>query len=115
MFTLLQVSEEVKPRARDVDLATTPDYLQLLRNGRRGVRSIGGAYWRGWRNGSTRVWVAIDPAAGVGWDRPKQATAGHGLNIRVTATTAHFHLVVGTGCPSRRTVRRLAELLHADR
>lgn len=92
----------------------SPHYLRLLRLGGRGLRALTGACWRGWRAGGERVWVAVHPDERTHWAEPGQPRAGHALNLRVTASTPHFHLVIGTGRASERLVRRCVEALHSN-
>ncbi|HLN79313.1 MAG TPA: glycogen/starch synthase [Nocardioidaceae bacterium] len=79
-----------------VDVCLSPDYLSLLRNGRSGVRRIGGRTWRGVRNGSMAAWVALDANEPTSW-RPPPAGVGHGVMVRLQSTSPVFHLLLGVG------------------
>jgi hypothetical protein len=57
----------------------------------------------------------VEPSQGSRWEPPKQQEAGHGLNLRVTASAAHLHLVIGTGTPSAAIIRRCLDALHPER
>jgi starch synthase len=75
----------------------SPDYLALLREGRRALRPYEGEEWRGFRNGDACAWLALDPTEATEWAQPGHAAAGHGLNTRVNAEVDHFHLLIGCG------------------
>ena len=78
-----------------IETCLSPNYYQMLRRGRRGLRRDDGATWRGAHNGQVAVWLAGDDA-GITWeDHPREV--GHGLVVGVHARTHSFHLVLGVG------------------
>lgn len=79
-----------------VDVCLSPDYLSLLRNGRSGVRRIGGRTWRGARNGPLAAWVALAADEPTQWRAPP-AGVGHGVVVRLRSTSSVFHLLLGVG------------------
>lgn len=100
----------VLPRASDrrgserlgVDFALSPDYLSLLREGRRVVPVRRGAA-RGWRNRATRAWAHIPDGEPVVWDHALNSVCGHGMLLRAAAHGPSFRLSLGVGAmPSRR-------------
>lgn len=82
------------------EFCLSPDYHKLLRYGRRGIAEFNGNDWKGWRNGSARVWVRIDPRQSTIWDAPYQSECGHGFNLRITSFSKEFHLELGVGIPA---------------
>ncbi len=102
-------------RFLSTEFCLSPDYLNLLRDGSRNVRALRGPTWRGWRHDNARVWVALVDAEQTQWDKPKQRRVGHGLALRVTAQTPHFHVVLGLGRVSRAKMNRAIDSLHSVR
>ncbi len=91
------------------EVCFSPDYHRLLRHGRDGIAIFNGRNWRGWSNGSARVWVRIDPRQSTFWDRPYQTECGHGLNLRVTSFSRDFQVEVGVGIPPRQSHKNKKE------
>ncbi|HEX2050860.1 MAG TPA: hypothetical protein VHJ34_09555 [Actinomycetota bacterium] len=79
-----------------VTACLSPDYLRLLRHGRRGVRALGGRTWRGHAAGDGSAWVALGSNA-QRWARPRAADPGHGFNVAVRAAAPHFDVALGWG------------------
>jgi len=98
----LSVSYALPPAVRrlSTEVCFSPDYARLLRLGPKGLSSLSGPRWRGWRNGGTRVWLRIGPRQSMLWDTPHQERSGHGLNLRVTSFSRRFRLDLGVGSPS---------------
>ena len=87
------------PERVSVDVALSPDYLELLRGGRRAMSPLSGTDACGWRTGPTTVWVHLGRHEPVLWDAVAPAECGHGALVRATAYGASFHLVLGVGPP----------------
>jgi hypothetical protein len=87
----------------------SPDYLHLLRQGRRDLSPCGGENWRGCRNGDVAVWVGMDPGEGTVWTKPEVEEAGHSINVRVEAHAGIFHLLLGCGPTDEEGCRWLIE------
>lgn len=88
-----------QPRQTSVDFALSPDYLCLLRNGRRGVTPLEDGRTRGWQNGPSQVWVRVPEGADVRWDVPPRSFCSHGLLLRATSFSPRFGLELGVGDP----------------
>ena len=80
-----------------VDACLSPDYYRMLREGRVGLAPIVGRFSRGWRNGSTQVWIRLDRDQSAIWNRPDQPECGHGLMLRLTIFDEVGHFDVGVG------------------
>lgn len=106
----LCVSYELPPERWRVstEICFSPDYFRLLRNGKRGLTEFNGRDWRGWRNGSGRVWVRTDSRQSTIWDKAYQSESGHGLNLRVTSFSRNLHLEIGVGIPPATPCRYVA-------
>jgi hypothetical protein len=87
----------------------SPDYLTLLREGRRALTRVRGAGRRGARTGTAAVWVAHAADEPVTFVGAAHREAGHGSNVRVESRARHFHLLVGCGPSDGRRCRRLIE------
>jgi hypothetical protein len=87
----------------------SPDYLTLLRYGRRAVAARRGRCWKGFRNGSAAVWLAHAADEPVRFVPPPRREAGHGMNVRVEASGPRFHLLLGCGATDARRCRRLLD------
>jgi len=81
------------------EVCLSPDYYRMLRFGKKGVALFNGPSWKGWSNGSARVWLRIDPHESTIWDKPYSSECGHGLTLRVTSFSREFHLELGLGTP----------------
>ncbi|GBD14134.1 Alpha-amylase 1 [bacterium HR25] len=90
-----------------VECCLSPDYLVLLRGGRRLIRPFGAGSARGWRNGPVCVWVRLPSGEPVAWDTPAQEACGHGMMLRLTAYGPDFRLQLGTGLAVPAEVRGL--------
>jgi len=80
-----------------IELALSPDYLALLREGAEGLRPLFGASYRGWRCGDASVWAAIDH--GACWRRPRQERGSHYATISLQPEARRVALWVGVGAP----------------
>ncbi len=85
------------PERFSVEFALSPNYLDLLRQGRRGVRALRRGLARGWRNGECQVWVQLLADQPALWDIPNSPECGHGLLLRVTAYGPVMRLRLGVG------------------
>jgi hypothetical protein len=97
----LSVSYEVSDRRplHHIDFALSPDYLSLLRDGRRQLRPVDAPRRRGWSNGATSVWVRLPAREPVVWGVPVVPDHGHAMTLRVTAYQRAFRLELGVGRP----------------
>lgn len=97
--TTLEVdySLPARPERFGVDVALSPDYLELLRGGRASMTAIGNDTACGWRTGPVAVWLQLYADEPVVWDVVTPATCGHGRILRVAAFAERFRLVLGTG------------------
>jgi starch synthase len=75
----------------------SPDYLGLLRGGRRSFRPRKGRTWSGAENGGAWVWLGLGDNEPTEWVLPPRPETGHGANVAVHARGGHFHLAVGWG------------------
>jgi hypothetical protein len=101
-----ELPESVVP-AIGIEVALSPDYYRLLREGRRAVRPVRGVNWRGFRAASATAWLARASDEATEWAVPRQETVGHGLCLRVRAHTQRFHLLLGCGETDDETCERL--------
>ncbi|MFQ5857950.1 MAG: hypothetical protein ACE5LU_20285 [Anaerolineae bacterium] len=87
------------PRRQPVatEAALSPDYSRLLREGRASLVPYDGPGWRGWRCGTTRVWLAPARAGGAEWQQPAQPECGHGLMLRLGWSGSGCTLYLGIG------------------
>jgi len=97
----------------------SPDYYNLLRNGRKGLCAREGPGRRGFSNGGVTVWIALADDEATAWAAPDQPDAGHGLNLRLRSHDLHFHLLIGCGelggVELRRLFRNGRELLDGSK
>ncbi len=107
LFICYRVPDRTAPLTTEICLS--PDYLDLLREGRQGLTTCGGRSWQGWRNRGVTAWVAVAPEEDTRWVMPDRAEVGHGMVLGVRAAAAHFHLLIGCGPVSRRSCRRLLD------
>jgi hypothetical protein len=83
-----------------IELGLSPDYARLLREGGACMRAIGGATWRGWQHGSTRVWVAIRDGE-ARWLEPSGDCGSHFRLVALQPSVRRFGLRVGVGAHAR--------------
>jgi starch synthase len=81
---------------RAVQSCLSPDYLRLLRSGRRAIGTTDGKLWRRVCTDNVSVWIAIKPDEAE-WITPTPSEAGHGLNFEVSPRTRHWHMAIGWG------------------
>jgi hypothetical protein len=75
----------------------SPDYLHLLRNGRRDLKEIAAPLLRGFANNGVSVWVRLDEAADAVFDNEAAPWEfGHGCVVRVNGFGSPFTLWTGT-------------------
>ena len=98
----LEVAYELAdpPERFRVDLGLSPDYLTLLREGRKAVRGLRAGRRRGFAAGTAAVWVELPPGQPLVWESPPARPAGHVLVLRAAAYRASFTLRLGVGDPS---------------
>ncbi len=80
-----------------VDFGLSPDYLTLLRGGRRAIKSFTTKTGnkRGFVNGCVSTFVRLPGTPGVSWDTPEPGEFGHGRMVRVAASISNFTLGLG--------------------
>jgi len=77
-----------------IEFGLSPDYLLLLRDGRRGARSYSPVKdRRGWANGDLAVWVGLDESSA--FENPRIPIFGHGWFMRVAGLGRRFTLRLG--------------------
>jgi hypothetical protein len=81
-----------------VQTCLSPDYLGLLRNGRRHVERLEHPCRRGVRNGDEAVWIEVQADERTAFETASEV--GHGVNVHVRARQRHFHLAIGCGSPT---------------
>ena len=86
-----------RPERLRIEIALSPDYLALLRDGRASLRRIRGKRRRGWSNGDAAVWVALRRDDPTRWDVPPASECGHGKVLCLAACGRRFALRIGTG------------------
>jgi starch synthase len=79
-----------------VEMCLSPDYLRLLRAGRRCLLMRRGQRWREVCTDNSSVWVVI-PEDEAEWTAPRAPEAGHGVNVAVRPLKHHWHLAIGWG------------------
>ncbi|MEP7198838.1 MAG: hypothetical protein ABI874_03370 [Chloroflexota bacterium] len=82
-----------------VEFCLSPDYLSLLREGRRSVGEFATARARGWHSGDTVVYIRKPPDESVRWGQPLQPECGHGFMLCLTAYGRQFVVELGVGWP----------------
>lgn len=78
-------------------VALSPDYLGLLKGGRRSVSVANGNAWWSVSSAGTNAWVAYDPGEGTDGLVGTSPVTGHALVGAVDSCGRHAHLVIGTG------------------
>jgi len=77
-----------------IEFGLSPDYLSLLRDGRRGARSYSPMKdTRGWADGDLAVWVGLDESSA--FENPRSPIFGHGWLVRVAGLGRRFELRLG--------------------
>ena len=77
-----------------IEFGLSPDYLFLLRDGRRGAWSYSSAKdTRGWADGDLAVWVGLDESSA--FENPPVPIFGHGWFVRVAGLGRRFTLRLG--------------------
>ena len=87
------------PEPFSIEFCLSPDYLLLLREGKRVIRPVARLSTRGWRNWLTAVWVHLPRSEPVLWDAPKSPECGHGMVLQVAAYKPSFSILLGVGAP----------------
>ena len=85
-----------------VDVALSPDYLRLLREGRAPLTPLRDPErdrWRGWAAGDVGVWLEPEPGGPVVWDA-SAASCGHAEVLRVAAYGPRFAVTLLAGPPA---------------
>lgn len=91
-----------------IECGFSPDYLHLLRFGRRSLKEFTGLNVRGYSNNGAAVWVRLGDSARSVYDSYAQVREfGHGYAIRIRALTSPFTIWVGT-----KKVEQSDEFIH---
>ena len=78
-----------------VDVALSPDYLNLLRYGRALLVPFEEGESRGWSANSTAVWVREEEGGPLSWSRPFPDNAGHKASLRLSTSHREFTISIG--------------------
>jgi hypothetical protein len=78
-----------------VDLALSPDYLNLLRHGRALLKPFQENGARGWSAGSTAVWVREKDGGPLSWSEPFPDESGHKASFRISTSNREFTFSIG--------------------
>jgi Glycosyl hydrolase family 57 len=78
-----------------VDLALSPDYLNLLRHGRALLKPFKENGARGWSAGSTAVWICEQDGGPLSWSEPFPNESGHKASFRVSTSNREFTFSIG--------------------
>ncbi len=78
-----------------VEFGFSPDYLNLLRNGRASLKPYDAPGARGWRTGATAIWMIPENGGHVAWAKPYQEEFGHGCLSRLSSSAKRFSLSIG--------------------
>jgi starch synthase len=86
------------PGAYDVEtqVCLSPDYLALLRTGRRRLQTRHGNGWTAVANHGVRVWFGSETESVVDVV-PTQHAVGHGIGHALRCEASHFHIAIGWG------------------
>jgi hypothetical protein len=88
-----------------IECGFSPDYLDLLRRGRRSLARVTEPGIWGWRNNGVTAWLRLDGAGSVVVDEAAARDFGHGQAIRLTANGPAFTMWLG----ARQTAGRARE------
>jgi hypothetical protein len=93
----LQVSYFLPKRLKEIsiDCSLSPDYLNLLRQGRSLLQPYRNGRARGWSAGSTAVWIRGEKGASLKWSEPYPDEGGHKATFRITTCKKNFSLSIG--------------------
>ena len=105
LLVCYQLPEGVTRFATEACLS--PDYLTLLRAGRREVSQAAGHTWRGVAYRGTMAWLALSPDEETAWSCATRPEIGHGVTIRIEARSRHAHLLIGCGEPDDAQCQKL--------
>jgi starch synthase len=83
-----------------VECGFSPDYLNLLRHGRRSFREHADSGARGYSNDGIGVWLRLDGDKSVVLDGTGPREFGHGYAVRVRVSRTRSTLLIGAG-PTR--------------
>ena len=78
-------------------LCLSPDYLSLLRCGRRKLRVHHGRAWTSISNGDVNVWFGSDVDDGTMNVVTTPHDVGHGITHALSCGTSHFHIAIAWG------------------
>ncbi|MBZ5659465.1 MAG: hypothetical protein LAO08_03590 [Acidobacteriia bacterium] len=78
-----------------IDFSLSPDYLNLLRQGRALLKPYENGAARGWSADSTAVWIRQEQGASLAWSEPFPDEGGHKATFRVTTSNRNFSLSIG--------------------
>jgi hypothetical protein len=94
----LRVTYQIPPRLEHIriDFGLSPDYLNLLRHGRRLIRHYQENGTRGYRTDGNAVWVRPESGA-LEWRKPRRAEFGHGRCVSLAAGQGTIAFAIGVG------------------
>jgi hypothetical protein len=78
-----------------IDFSLSPDYLNLLRQGRAAMKRYESGKARGWSANSTAVWVREEQGTSLVWSEPFPDEGGHKATFRVSSSNRNFSLSIG--------------------
>lgn len=102
----IEVTYQLPPKLSNlsVECGFSPDYLHLLRFGRKSLKEHAvshsrGYHSRGYSNNGVSVWVRLgDPAKTVFENESMSREFGHGYAIKVMALKSSYRIWIGTSC-----------------
>ena len=89
-----QLPQKVLPLT--IECGLSPDYLYMLRYGRRSFREYKSPMVWGLSNNGVRVWLRLDDVGSIAFDESSIRDFGHGRAIRLRATGNRFTIWIGT-------------------
>ena len=95
------------------EIALSPDYLGLLRNGSAELKPLKERGVRGYSHGTTAVWVKAQ-SGGPRWLRPYQEKCGHACMVRLGSTSREFEIALGTSDAVAKARRKSKPVLEAS-
>ena len=93
MAVTYQLPQEAPPST--IECGFSPDYLHLLRCGRRFSNEFRSPIVWGFHNNGVRVWLRLDDAGSMAFDETSMRGFGHGWAIKLKATSNRFTIWIG--------------------
>ena len=84
-----------------VEFGLSPDYLGLLRHGRRVLQRYEDANARGYRTGAATIWVKPENGGQITCAKPCQEGFGHGCSLRLDSSERRFSISIGIEIAAR--------------